>query len=173
MATQFGYVLQTLGGGGGGSGTASRPYSAASAKPFLGFGLLSPFRRDQKSDFAAAGAERLVRSCIGQVLGMEGTSGEEHIGELPWRPELGSVLYRLRHRNNDETLQHLARVYVVDALQRWEPRVLVKDVSIEKKSARPNGELDTLAISLRCDLISANVAGNQVVIPNIVVTVEV
>ena len=41
--------------------------------PF-GFGLLRPFQRDRRSDFAAAGGERVVRSAVGQVLGTIGSS---------------------------------------------------------------------------------------------------
>ena len=39
------------------------------ANEFLGFGLLRPFRRDRKADFAAAGGEALLRSAVGQILG--------------------------------------------------------------------------------------------------------
>jgi hypothetical protein len=41
---------------------------------FLGFGLLRPFQRDLRSDFAAAGGERLIRSAVGQILGTMGST---------------------------------------------------------------------------------------------------
>jgi uncharacterized protein len=91
---------------------------------FLGFGLLRPFRRDQKADFAAAGGGALIRSAVGQILGTVGSSDFTQ-GELPWRTEFGSLLHLLRHQKNDRVLQELARVYVVDALKRWEPRVVM------------------------------------------------
>ena len=98
----------------------------------LSFGLLRPFRRDQKADFAASGAEQVIRSAVGQILGTVGSSDFTQ-GELPWRTEFGSLLHLLRHQKNDRVLQELARVYVVDALKRWEPRVVVTAVRAGKQ----------------------------------------
>ena len=116
---------------------------------FLGFGLLRPFRRDLKADFAADGGERLVRSAVGQILGtMAGSDFTQ--GEMPWRTEFGSLLYLLRHRRNDAVLQELARVYVVDALKRWEPRVVVTSVQMTRE--RQDGE-NVLAIRIRYNIV--------------------
>jgi hypothetical protein len=109
------------------------------------FGLLRPFRRDQKADFAAGGAEQLIRSAVGQILGTIGAS-DTTPGELPWRTEFGSLLHRLRHQKNDTVLQELARVYIVGALKRWEPRVVVTSVQVTRE--RRDGE-NVLAIRLR------------------------
>jgi phage baseplate assembly protein W len=124
----------------------------------LGFGLLRPFRRDGKSDFAAAGSEQLIRAVVGQILGTRAAS-EIAQGELPWRPEFGSKLYLLLHQKNNAVLQELARVYVSDALKQWEPRVVVKAVSVTREVVE--GE-DVLAIRVRYAVISQNVSGNQV-----------
>ncbi|HVW29229.1 MAG TPA: GPW/gp25 family protein [Polyangiaceae bacterium] len=130
---------------------------------FLGFGLLRPFRRDLKVDFASADGERLVRSAVGQILGtMAGSDFTQ--GELPWRTEFGSLLHLLRHQRNDVVLQELARVYVVDALKRWEPRVIVTSVKVTRE--RQDGE-NVLAIRLRYNVISANVPGNNVLIEGV------
>lgn len=53
---------------------------------FLGFGLLRPFRRDLKADFAADGGERLVRSAVGQILCTMASSDFTQ-GEVPWRTD--------------------------------------------------------------------------------------
>lgn len=127
---------------------------------FLGFGLIRPFQRDGRADFAAAGGEQLVRSAVGQVLGTIGAS-DLTPGEVPWRHDFGSLLHRLRHQKNDSVLQELARVYVVDALKRWEPRVVVTDVRIHRE--QHDGE-NVLAIRLRYDVISANTPGNSVIL---------
>ena len=104
---------------------------------FLGFGLLRPFRRDQKTDFAAGGGEAVVRSAVGQILGTIGSSDFTQ-GELPWRTEFGSLLHLLRHQKNDRILEELARVYVVDALKRWEPRVVVTSrLTVSSQSFSP------------------------------------
>ena len=136
---------------------------------FLGFGPIRPFRRDLRSDFAAAGGEQLVRSAVGQILGTVGSS-ELSNGELPWRTEFGSVLTRLRHQKNDHVLTELARVYVVDALERWEPRIVVTAVSVTRQV---RDGANVLAIHLRYDVISTNTPGNNVLFAGVEQTVIV
>lgn len=126
---------------------------------FPGFGLLRPFRRDQKADFAAAGGEQLVRSAVGQILGTVGSSDFTQ-GELPWRTDFGSLLHVLRHQRNDNVLQELARVYVVDAIKRWEPRVVVTSVQVSRE---PQDGENVLAIRLRYNVISTNTPIEQTV----------
>lgn len=130
---------------------------------FLGFGLTRPFQRDGRADWAAAGGEQLVRSAVGQVLGTIGAS-EIIPGEVPWRTDFGSLLHRLRHQKNDGVLQELGRVYVVDALKRWEPRVVVTNVRITRE--QHDGE-NVLAIRLRYDVTSTNLPGNSVILSGI------
>lgn len=133
------------------------------ANEFLGFGLLRPFRRDRKADFAAAGGEALVRSAVGQILGTMASSDFTQ-GELPWRTEFGSLLHLLRHQKNDAVLQELARVHVADALKRWEPRVQLTSVQVTRE--RDRGE-NILAIRLRYNIISTNVPGNNVLVAGV------
>ena len=135
----------------------------------LGFGLLRPLRRDRKADFAADGDDAVVRSAVGQVLATRASS-EISQGEIPWRPEFGSLLYLLRHQRNDSVLQELARVYVVDALKRWEPRVIVKTVSVTRETQEGD---DILAVRVVYSLINRNVPGNQVLVPSLEQTVLV
>jgi len=136
---------------------------------FLGFGLLRPFRRDQKADFAAAGGEQLIRSAVEQILGTVGASDFTQ-GEVPWRTEFGSLLNLLRNQKNDHVLQELARVYVVDALKRWEPRVVVTGVQVTRD---PQSGENVLAIRIRYDVISTNVPGNGVLLATVEQTVAV
>jgi phage baseplate assembly protein W len=136
---------------------------------FLGFGLLRPLRRDQKADFAAAGGEQLIRSAVGQILGTIGSS-DATPGELPWRTEFGSLLHRLRHQKNDSVLQELARVHVVDALKRWEPRIVVTAMEVGRE--QHDGE-NVLAIRLCYNVISANTLGNSVIFSGLRQTVIV
>jgi phage baseplate assembly protein W len=137
----------------------------------LGFGLLRPFRRDEKNDFANAGGLALVKSAVGQILGTFAASDVVQ-GELRWNTEFGSLLYLLRHTNNDEIIADLARFYILEALQRWEPRVLIKAIEFERKSDGVNG-LNILEIRLVYDIIRLNVPGNQVFLPNISQVVQV
>jgi hypothetical protein len=113
-------------------------------------GLLRPFRRDRKADFAAGSGEALIRSAVGQILGTMAAS-EFTPGELPWRTEFGSGLHLLRHQKNDSILQELARIHVVDALKRWEPRIRVTSVQITRE--RDRGE-NVLSIRLRYAIVA-------------------
>lgn len=132
----------------------------------LGAGLVRPFRRDEKSDFANSSGAALVKSCVGQILNMRG-AGEFTQGELPWEPERGSLLYLLRHQANDIALRELARVYVVEALRRWEPRVRVKRVEVTREEVNAGEGLNVLLIRLVYDIIATNVPGNEVFLPDV------
>ncbi len=120
------------------------------APDMIGFGLLRPFQRGAR-DFVAGGGADAVKSAVGQILGTLGGS-EYTQGEIPWRPELGSLLHLLRHQKNDAALQELARVYVTDALQRWEPRVRVTGVKVTRE--RQDGK-DVLAIRIVFDFVQS------------------
>lgn len=94
-----------------------------------GRGLLRPFRRDQKRDFASGTGAELVAAQLGQVLGTIASS-EVTGGELPWRTEFGSLLHLLRLSNADPALVEEARAFVALAIQRWLPRVRVLDIEL-------------------------------------------
>lgn len=137
----------------------------------LGFGLVRPFRRDGRSDFVAKSDEELVRACVGQVLGTSCSNDAGTVqGELPWRSDFGSLLQLLRHRNfADPATQQLARVYVAQAIQRWEPRVVVKRVAVSSEDV-PGG----LAMVIKMNYsILAGSSLNQVFVPDVAQVVYV
>ena len=131
---------------------------------FLGFGLVIPFQRDRQRDFAAAGGEALVRSAVAQVLGTVGASDFTQ-GEVPWRTEFGSLLHLLRHQKNGVALREMAKVYVQDALRRWEPRIMVTRLDAERLDD------SKLVLRLRYNVIQRNVPGNQVLLEGIEQTI--
>lgn len=135
----------------------------------LGFGLTRPFRRDEKHDFACTGGLALVKSCVQQVLLTRCSNPDNPAlqGEIDWAPERGSLLYLLRHKKNTLTDHARARIYVIDALRRWEPRVVLKNVSVEESQLSPN----VMLINLLYDVISTNLAANRVVYPGVDQTV--
>jgi hypothetical protein len=94
-------------------------------------GVLIPFRRDRKRDFASGDGEELLASKVEQLLATEGATPRSS-GELPWRTSLGCPLQHLRHQNNDAILAELARVYVRDALRKWLPEAEVVGVSVSR-----------------------------------------
>ncbi len=106
------------------SGTRSLTYPVT-----FGRGVLAPFRRDGKGDFANADDIELVRSNVREVLGTYASSGST-LGELQWRPEFGSLLQLLRYRNLDQTTEELARVYVIEALRTWITSIRVTDSNV-------------------------------------------
>jgi phage baseplate assembly protein W len=110
--------------------------NAAKGLPsFLGQGLLRPFRRDQKNDFASDSGVELVVACVGQILGTKADSALCP-GEVQWRTDFGSRLHLLRHANNNDVNNALATVYVQEALKKWEPRVTVVNVTVEKTAVQ-------------------------------------
>lgn len=131
----------------------------------FGNGVIAPFRRDGKGDFANADDITLVRSNVRQVIGTLATSGNTQ-GELQWRPEFGSIIQLLRFRNLDETTVELARTYVIDALKTWLFRVRVKDATVDI-----NYESKALIITVRYDVLANN--ERSVLVSNATDSVEV
>jgi uncharacterized protein len=94
-------------------------------------GLLTPFRRDRKRDFASGEGDELLASKVEQVLATEGSTLRS-MGELPWRTAFGTPLEQLRHQRNDEVLVELARVHVRDAIVRWVPEARVVSLQAQR-----------------------------------------
>lgn len=103
--------------------TASEPAQQA-------LGLSLPLTRESQ-DFASSELEELVRASITQILGVRADDGRAY-GELPWRPEFGSLLHHLQFMNVDETFRALVETRVIGAISRWEPRCRVKRVVVER-----------------------------------------
>lgn len=133
---------------------------------FLGFGLLRPFRRDRKGDFASGSGVELIKAAIGQILGTQAAS-ETTQGELPWRPEFGSLLHLIRHAKGDEATIEIARAGVVEAIRRWESRISITSFQIEPKATAPGGERNALEIKVRFAIAPPqNSASNRVFFPD-------
>jgi len=131
----------------------------------FGHGLLTPFRRDGKGDFANSADIELVRSNLRQVLYTTASSANTN-GELPWRPEFGSLFEVLRFRSMDEVTVELARTYLVDAIKTWLPRIRIRRSNIETDFAR-----SLLVITVHYDIL--NGARRSVVASNLNDAVEV
>lgn len=90
--------------------------------------------------FAMAADEMSVRQSIEIILS---TSK----GERVMRPDFGCDLNRLLFQPNNSTTQALAKFEVREALQTWEPRIDVLDVSVQAEGT--NGERLLIDISYR------------------------
>lgn len=170
--TQEGLPFVEVGGGSAGDPISQTVLgNLAAGASFLGQGLLWPFQRDAKSDFANGAGAELVQSALISILGTRAATPDGRSqGELPWRGDFGSLLYTLRHRNADATAKELARVYVAQALQRWEPRVRVRAVDVVRSSVQGGV---AMVLRVRYDLIARNVPGNQVLLAGLEVSVPV
>lgn len=99
-------------------------------KEQFGHGIVCPFQRDGKGDFANDTGMRLLKSDIGELLGIEGPSPTQP-GELPWDPDRGSRLGSLRHRHlHTEMMRALAEQYTATPVRVYERRVRVGPVRL-------------------------------------------
>jgi phage baseplate assembly protein W len=113
-----------------------------------GRGIVRPFRRDLKRDFANGTGVELVASEIAQALGTV-AQNELSSGELPWRTEFGCILHLLRLQNLTPVLAAKAQAFVARALRQWVPRVRITSIRVERSV-----EQTALIIRLRWTLIA-------------------
>lgn len=57
-------------------------------------------------------------------------------GERVMTPEFGTPLRRLIFEQNDQFLQETARNMIIDSINRWEPRIVVKAIDISSNPSR-------------------------------------
>ena len=62
--------------------------SQFTVQSMFGNGIIAPFRRDRKGDFANSNGPELVQSAVQQILGTKATS-RFATGEVPWRGAFG------------------------------------------------------------------------------------
>ena len=106
------------------SAAASTTAAATPVPPTQRLGILRPFRRDQKNGFALGSGEILLTSLLGQLLGTVAGAAERP-GEIPWDPDVGSRVRRLKHSMNRPARDEIARAFVVDAVRRYLPQIIV------------------------------------------------
>lgn len=125
------FVIQPDAGAGAGAGSSGGTSAArAGLSDPLGNGIVRPFRRTARADFATDSGERLVMSDVGQLFGTRK-------GTLPWRHDQGLDLEPLRHKNNTVILQELGRARVDEALRRWAKNVQLRSVVAERVASEP------------------------------------
>ena len=98
-------------------------------------GLITPFQRDRKQDFAFCTGTRLALSNVEQVLMTQGATSSG-AGELPWRCEFGSPLHILRHAPADQATQALARSYIETAFAQWLPELHLVSVTVSVENTQ-------------------------------------
>ncbi len=139
--------------------TAERESLARREEPgldFLGKGLRFPFAFQRRSggaqiSTATSSNHAHIHESIRQILGTRK-------GERLMRPDFGTRLHELVFEPNDSLLYGLLRHEVIEALEEWEPRVIISDVSCGPDGT--DGHLVLVRIDYR--LISSQVEGNLV-----------
>lgn len=79
------------------------------------------------------------------------------IGERFFVPEFGSRLHELIFEPNDEVLRDLLKLYIDDALRKWEPRIKVLEIEPIIKDYD-----NTVPVNITYNLINTNVTYNYV-----------
>jgi len=92
-------------------------------REFLGQGLAFPLQFDPRGGIALARGERDIEQAIRIIL-------ETAPGERVMRPEFGCRIHDLLFAPYDATTQGLIIRFVEQALERWEPRVQVREVNV-------------------------------------------
>lgn len=91
-----------------------------------------PFQFDGGNDFTVASDSDQLKAAIKQVLMTHGRA-PTHEGECPWDTGFGSLLDYLRHSTSDETtMRDMATYYIGDAIRQYEPRIMLRGISLKK-----------------------------------------
>lgn len=85
-------------------------------------GLGFPFHRDATDLTVVESVEQVLQNIANVLTTPKGT--------LPWRPDFGSELHRLRHANV-ESIGPIAQQFVAQALKRWVPYIRLQGVKAE------------------------------------------
>lgn len=125
---------------------------------FLGKGLRFPFAFQKRSGGAQVSTitsmdHAHIHESILQILGTRP-------GERFMNPEFGSHVRDLVFEPNDAVLRGLLRHYLIDAIERWEKRVVVTDVSFDESPEAVDS--NTLYIRISYRVIDTQVEGNLV-----------
>lgn len=103
---------------------------------YVGSGLAYPLNIDVRGNFKLSSESENIEESINIIL-------RTNLGERVYRPDFGSRLSELTFEPvNSETLLK-TRLYVEEALSRWEPRIKLKKVSAE-----PNLEKNAISIEI-------------------------
>jgi phage baseplate assembly protein W len=96
---------------------------AGGKKEYLGQGLAFPLQISQQGGIALASGPNDIEQAIRIILGTMP-------GERVMRPTFGCRIHELIFASNNATTHGLVAYYVEKALEQWEPRVEVHDVSV-------------------------------------------
>lgn len=136
--------------------TAPKAQAADPVLEFLGKGLKFPFTFQRSSggaqiSTATSSDHAHIHESIRQILGTKK-------GERFMRPEFGTRLHELIFEPNDRLLYGLIRHEVIEALDEWEPRIIITDVLVDTSDSDDH----LVLVNINYRLISSQVEGNMV-----------
>lgn len=125
---------------------------------FLGKGLKYPFRFRSVSggtevSAATSREHEHIRESILQILGTRP-------GERFMNPDFGCRMNDLVFEQNDAVLKGMIRHYVIDAIKRWEKRVVITSVSFDASAM--NTDRNILQVHIAYGVIQSQADGNLV-----------
>lgn len=125
---------------------------------FLGKGLKCPFRFHSVSggtdvSTAMSREHEHIRESILQILGTRPS-------ERFMNPEFGSRLNDLVFEQNEEVLKGLIRHYMIDAIKKWEKRIVIKSVTFN--DAPQDIDRNLLLVRISYQLIQGQLEGSLV-----------
>lgn len=97
---------------------------------FYGQGVSYPVALDVTGGITESSGLQNIQQSIQIILGTQ-------YGERVMRPTFGCNLKSLVFAPNNQQTSALARQYVMDGLQQWEPRITVKSVSVTNSVESP------------------------------------
>jgi phage baseplate assembly protein W len=97
---------------------------------FYGQGINYPLALNVTAGILEASGLPIIQQSILLILGTQ-------FGERVMRPTFGCNLKRLVFAPNNQQTAALARQYVLDGLQQWEPRISVQSVTVTNQVENP------------------------------------
>ena len=121
---------------------------------FLGQGLKFPFQFSEQTGtpMQSSDLDRINESIM-QIL-------ETRPGERLMRPDFGSKVKDLVFEQNDAVLKGLLRFHIVDAVKRWEKRIMVTGIAFDEAPEKVDRHILLVRIEYR--VIQGQVEGNLV-----------
>ena len=110
-----------------------------------GVGLAFPLRVDSAGRSIYASDQELINQSLAIIL-LQPTK------ERPFAPEFGVQIERFRYEPNDAILQSLLENFIVEAIEIWEKRIKVKNVTFETEELPEN--------AIKC-IISYQIVGSS------------
>ena len=98
-------------------------------EPFWGQGVSFPLRMNVQGSLQISVFSRNIEECIHLIL-------RTKLGERLYRPDFGSRLSELVFAPMNTQTLLLIRLYVEEALEKWEPRIIIEEIKTEPDPQR-------------------------------------